>query len=84
LKVLLYSANQHRRTLVADKTCNLASILVDPPQDWSIRRQQEYFEWAEQVIQGLLGVNERLDASVKDVLAQGKSAFQAAEPLHGP
>jgi hypothetical protein len=54
-------------------------MLVDPPKDWSIRRQREYFEWADQVIQGLLGVNERLDACVKDVLAQGKSRLPTAE-----
>lgn len=64
---------------IADKTCNLASVLADPPKDWSIRRQQEYFEWAEQVVNGLLGVNERLDASVKSVLAQGKSLWKAAQ-----
>ena len=69
---------------IADKTCNLASILVDPPSDWSVLRQQEYFEWAEQVIQGLLGVNEQLDACVKDVLAQGKSVLQKAEQSGEP
>lgn len=69
---------------IADKTCNLASILVDPPRDWSIRRQQEYFEWAERVIHGLLGVNEQLDACVKDVLAHGKNVLQAAEPSGEP
>lgn len=65
---------------IADKTCNLASILVDPPKDWSIRRQLDYFEWAEQVIQGLVGVNERLDACVSDVLDQGKRVLRGSEP----
>lgn len=65
---------------IADKTCNLASILADPPKDWSIRRQLEYFEWAEQVIQGLVGVNEQLDACLSDVLAQGKRMLQGVEP----
>ena len=69
---------------IADKTCNLASILVDPPRDWSIRRQREYFEWAERVIHGLLGVNERLDASVKEILAHGKNVLQAAEQSGEP
>lgn len=69
---------------IADKTCNLASILVDPPKDWSIRRQREYFEWAEQVIRGLVGVNAQLDACVNDVLAQGKRMLQVAEPSDAP
>lgn len=60
---------------IADKTCNLASILVDPPKDWSISQQLEYFQWAEKVVLGLLGINERLDQCVLDILAQGKRAF---------
>jgi guanosine-3',5'-bis(diphosphate) 3'-pyrophosphohydrolase len=64
---------------MADKTCNLASIIIDPPLDWSIQRQQEYFTWAERVVQGLLGVNEHLDAYVNDVLARGKAKWAAAE-----
>jgi len=69
---------------IADKTCNLASILVDPPKDWSVRRQREYFEWAEQVIQGLVGVNEQLDACARDVLAQGNRMLQVAEQSGEP
>lgn len=64
---------------IADKTCNLASILVDAPPSWSLRRQREYFEWAEQVIHGLLGVNEQLDRRVKEVLAHGKNTLPSTE-----
>ncbi|MCM2374003.1 HD domain-containing protein [Rhodopirellula sp. ICT_H3.1] len=35
---------------LADKTRNLASILTDPPTDWSLGRQREYFDWAEKVV----------------------------------
>jgi GTP diphosphokinase / guanosine-3',5'-bis(diphosphate) 3'-diphosphatase len=58
---------------IADKTCNLESILVDPPSGWSAQRQRDYFDWAEKVIQGLLGVNEPLDNYVSDTLARGKA-----------
>jgi len=64
---------------IADKTCNLASMIVDPPVGWSMQRQQEYFAWAERVVHGLRGVNEHLDASVNDVLARGKARLHAAE-----
>lgn len=57
---------------VADKACNLASILADPPTGWSLARSREYFEWAGQVVHGLAGANGNLDARVKDVLARGK------------
>jgi guanosine-3',5'-bis(diphosphate) 3'-pyrophosphohydrolase len=64
---------------IADKTCNLASTLSDPPKDWSIRRQKEYFEWAAQVIDGLLGTNRQLDEFVKKVLEQGRQVFENAD-----
>lgn len=61
---------------LADKTCNLASLLVDPPTEWSRARQLEYFEWAEQVVRGLTGVNARLDEQVLDLLARGKEQLR--------
>ncbi|MCU0714381.1 MAG: HD domain-containing protein [Pirellula sp.] len=61
---------------IADKTCNLASIIVDPPSGWNVQRQQDYFAWAEQVIQGLLGVNEPLDYYVLETLARGNAKLR--------
>lgn len=56
---------------LADKTCNLRSILVDPPAGWSLERQREYFAWAQQVVDGLVGANASLDREVRQVLATG-------------
>ena len=64
---------------IADKSCNLTSILEDPPIGWDTYRQQEYFEWADQVIKGLLGVNEQLDARAKEILAYGKVKLQVSQ-----
>ncbi len=64
---------------IADKTCNLMSILEDPPIGWDTHRQQEYFEWADQVIQGLLGVNEQLDAQANEILARGKVKLHGSQ-----
>ena len=63
---------------IADKTCNLASILVAPPSGWSIQRQIDYFDWAEQVVAGLIGINNRLDRSAKDTLERGRKTFESA------
>jgi len=63
---------------IADKTCNLASILVDPPSGWSIQQQKDYFDWAEQVVAGLTGINSQLDQSVKDTLERGRKTFELA------
>ncbi|MCA9189196.1 MAG: bifunctional (p)ppGpp synthetase/guanosine-3',5'-bis(diphosphate) 3'-pyrophosphohydrolase [Planctomycetales bacterium] len=63
---------------IADKTCNLRSLLADPPTDWNLDRQREYFLWAEQVVAGLLGINDQLDNAVRDVLDEGKQRLGTA------
>lgn len=63
---------------ISDKTCNLRSILADPPEGWSSQRQLEYFDWARQVVEGLLGVNEPLDRSVLEVLQAGEKKLSPA------
>jgi len=60
---------------IADKTCNLRSILADPPDGWSRERQAEYFAWAEQVLEGLFGVHEELERLARKVLAEGRESF---------
>ncbi len=64
---------------IADKTCNLRSILSDPPKDWPLSRQYDYFVWASKVVSGLLGQNEALDEAVKRILAEGLSKLKPAE-----
>ena len=49
----------------ADKIRNLRSILSSPPLDWNFQRQRDYFDWAEQVVDGDPGVNEVLEAGVR-------------------
>ena len=68
---------------LADKTCNLRSILADPPAGWSLERQREYFDWAAQVIAGLRGVNGPLEEAVNEVLAQGELKFSQCGPEPG-
>ena len=45
---------------LADKICNLRDILASPPADWSLARQQEYFDWAKEVVDEVRGANARL------------------------
>lgn len=68
---------------IADKTCNLRSILADPPHDWSLKRRRNYFLWAQQVVAGLQGVNQPLDDCVQSVLEEGLRALSQAEPGSG-
>jgi GTP diphosphokinase / guanosine-3',5'-bis(diphosphate) 3'-diphosphatase len=47
---------------LADKICNLRDIANSPPADWELARQQEYFDWARRVIDGLRGSHATLEA----------------------
>ncbi len=47
---------------LADKTCNLRDMNVNPPYGWPLRRRREYFDWARQVIDQLRGVHPQLEA----------------------
>jgi len=46
-------------------------MLSEPPLDWPVERQREYFIWAEKVIAGLRGVNLTLEQELDKVFQQG-------------
>ncbi len=48
---------------LADKICNLRDLRSRPPVGWDKWRRREYFDWAKQVVDGLRGVNPRLEAA---------------------
>ena len=45
---------------LADKIANLRDIAASPPADWPLTRQQEYFDWAKAVVDGLRGIHPTL------------------------
>lgn len=55
-----------RAAKLGDKIVNLRDIANDPPQGWSLQRQQEYFDWAAAVVDGLRGHWPRLEALFDD------------------
>ena len=46
---------------LADKIANLRDISASPPADWPLQRQQEYFDWAKAVVDGLRGIHPTLE-----------------------
>lgn len=46
---------------LADKIANLRDMANQPPADWSTERLQQYFDFAENVAQGLTGLNAAMD-----------------------
>lgn len=57
---------------LADKICNVGDIANFPPKNWSWQRRVDYLEWADSVIAGLRGVNEKLEAYFDEVLADAR------------
>ena len=45
---------------LADKISNLRSVLAAPPIGWSLRRRQQYFEWAGEVVGRIRHVSPKL------------------------
>jgi guanosine-3',5'-bis(diphosphate) 3'-pyrophosphohydrolase len=46
---------------LADKTCNLRDVVGDPPKGWSLRRKQQYFDWAKRVVDQIRGTSPKLE-----------------------
>lgn len=46
---------------IADKISNLRDLAANPPPKWSLKRRQQYFEWARDVIDQIRGVNPDLE-----------------------
>lgn len=57
---------------LADKACNVRNLVTMPPQDWSLKRKQEYLLWGEKVVAGLRGTNAALEEYYDHELASGK------------
>jgi GTP diphosphokinase / guanosine-3',5'-bis(diphosphate) 3'-diphosphatase len=51
-----------KRVKLADKTCNLRDVAVNPPAGWELSRRVEYFDWAKRVVDNLRGVDATLEA----------------------
>lgn len=48
---------------LGDKICNVHDVVESPPGDWPLSRRREYLDWAEAVVEGCRGANERLDVT---------------------
>jgi guanosine-3',5'-bis(diphosphate) 3'-pyrophosphohydrolase len=47
---------------LADKISNLRDVSANAPENWTLERRQEYFDWAKNVIDKLRGVNPNLES----------------------
>lgn len=70
-----------KKLKLADKICNVNDMIYHPPEGWSVSRKLNYLLWAEQVLQGLRGVNFVLEDRLESLIAQGKEMLKETADL---
>ena len=64
------SSARARLVKLADKICNLRDISASAPVNWSLLRQQEYFDWAKEVVDQIRGTHTALEAAFDDACSR--------------
>ena len=55
---------------LADKISNVRDVAASPPAQWPLERRREYFDWVKRVVNGLRGVDARLEALFDEAYAR--------------
>jgi guanosine-3',5'-bis(diphosphate) 3'-pyrophosphohydrolase len=55
---------------LADKIANLRDVADSPPADWPLKRRQEYFDWAKQVVDRIAKPHPTLQSLFKAAYAR--------------
>lgn len=64
---------------LADKISNVREIGDDPPEDWSRKRREKYFKWAEEVVEALGSVNADLEKLFGDTVERARAKLDAED-----
>jgi guanosine-3',5'-bis(diphosphate) 3'-pyrophosphohydrolase len=64
-----------KKLKIADKIMNVRDITAHPPVEWPLQRILEYFEWAENVVAGMRGVNKKLEDQFDECLKAGRDKY---------
>lgn len=67
-----------KKLKIADKILNVRDITATPPVGWQLERIIEYFDWAEKVVEGLRGVNSKLDKMFDESLREARAKYNPA------
>jgi guanosine-3',5'-bis(diphosphate) 3'-pyrophosphohydrolase len=69
-------SDRAKKLKIADKIMNLRDLTDNPPSDWSIERITGYFDWAENVVVGLRGINQKLDDMFDEALLKARAKYE--------
>lgn len=70
-----HKSNNAKKLKIADKIMNVRDITTNPPSWWTLQRIIEYFDWAENVVAGLRGVNSKLENMFDECLHEGRAKY---------
>jgi len=65
-----------KKLKIADKIANVRDITINPPVRWSKGRIRKYLDWSERVVEGLRGVNKRLEDIFDETLSAGRVKYK--------
>ena len=65
-----HASKRAKLVKLADKISNLRDILNSPPADWPLKRKQEYFDWAKQVVDKVRDASKKLSKVFDEVYAR--------------
>jgi guanosine-3',5'-bis(diphosphate) 3'-pyrophosphohydrolase len=71
-----HKSDRAKQLKIADKICNLRDLNGDSPADWDHDRKRQYLDWAERVVAGCRGVNEKLDALFDNAVAAARGRIE--------
>ena len=57
---------------LADKLHNLRDLESCIPVGWTEQRAKDYFKWAEQVVDGLRGINSCLEQKLDEIFSRNR------------
>jgi guanosine-3',5'-bis(diphosphate) 3'-pyrophosphohydrolase len=64
-----------KKLKIADKIMNVRDITNNPPTWWSHDRILEYFDWSENVVAGLRGVNKKMEEMFDVAVTNGRKKY---------
>lgn len=75
-----------RLVKLGDKLANCTDVLESPPNDWNLKRRQEYVQWAADVVSQIRGASAALEHAFDAVLIKAETELhyqiQPFETIH--
>jgi guanosine-3',5'-bis(diphosphate) 3'-pyrophosphohydrolase len=72
-------SNGAKQIKLADKISNIGDVAFAPPLDWSRETRTEYLAWADNVVSGLRGCNQKMEEFYDQVMTKAKKELSATD-----